>query len=145
MIIIEGVMAITAIRKTCLKFKETCEVLKNGKSIIIFPEGTFTYATGLQPFKMGAFKLATEQNVAVCPIALKGTRSVLRSRQWLPKIGKIEVTILPVIYPQQNTWAEAIRLRDFARMEIAKHCGEYPIDLVTSLKTSIPTPPPHNY
>ncbi len=32
--------------------------LVKGDSILIFPEGTFGYAAGLRPFRMGAFKIA---------------------------------------------------------------------------------------
>jgi acyl carrier protein len=110
--------------------RNIAQAIKNKKSIVFFPEGTFAYATGLRPFKMGAFKLAVEENIPICPIALKGLRSILRSGQKIPKPGKIEITILPLIYPQNITWQEAIRLRDHTRMEIAKCCGEYPIDLV---------------
>lgn len=115
--------------------RNIAQAIKNQKSIVFFPEGTFAYATGLKPFKMGAFKLAVEESIPICPIALKGLRTILRSGQKIPKPGKIEITILPLIYPENITWQEAIRLRDLTRTEIAKFCGEYPIDLVASTVT----------
>ena len=38
-------------------------VLNSGKPILIFPEGTFGYAAGLRPFRLGAFKIATESHI----------------------------------------------------------------------------------
>jgi len=61
--------------------------LKKGNSVFFFPEGTFSYATGLRPFKLGAFKIAAETNVPVCPIAIQGTRYVLRGNELLFSIS----------------------------------------------------------
>lgn len=106
------------------------ETLQQGKSVFIFPEGTFTYATGLRPFKLGAFKLAVDTHIAICPIALQGTRYLLRSGSHLLRPSRIKVTISTPIMPTSKEWNEAIRLRDLARTEIAKHCGEPTLDLI---------------
>lgn len=113
--------------------------LQTGYSIVIFPEGTFTYATGLRPFKMGPFKIAVETGTPVCPIALKGTRNILRDGSWIFKPGKIEVTICETIFSQIKEWSEMIRLRSMARDEMAKYCGEQildnvPMDIITIQK-----------
>ncbi len=102
--------------------------LKAGNSIGIFPEGTFSYATGLRPFKMGAFKLAVESLTSICPIAIKGTRSILRDDEFIFSPGKIEVSIGEDLIPQSTDWQEAIRLHHLAREFIAQHCGEPVID-----------------
>lgn len=106
--------------------------LHEGHSIAIFPEGTFTYATGLRPFKSGAFKLAAETNTPICPVALNGTRHILRSGSALPTPGKITITYVEPLQPQGNDWQEVMRLRAKARIEIAKYCGEFPIDLIAA-------------
>lgn len=104
------------------------ETLQKGHSILIFPEGTFSYAAGLRPFKLGAFKVAVDTGVALCPIALCGTRNILRDGSWLLKPGTIKVTILEPITAKDNDWSEMIRLRTITRNEIAKSCGEPTID-----------------
>src|SRR3990167_580249 len=68
--------------------KQIEKVLQEGDSVIIFPEGTFTYAEGLRPFKPGAFKTAAHAKVGVCPIAIQGTRKVFRDGEYLIKPGK---------------------------------------------------------
>ncbi len=104
------------------------EKLSQGATIVIFPEGTFTYATGLRPFKLGAFKVAVETSTPICPVAIKGTRNILRDDELLLSPGKIEVTIGKTITPHSKQWSEVIRMHSVARAAIAEHCGELVID-----------------
>lgn len=111
---------------------QTQRVLMQGRSVLIFPEGMFTYATGLRAFKMGAFKLAVDTQIPICPIGIKGTRRLFPANQWLLTPGALTVSIGEPIQPQKHGWEEMARLRDIARLEIAKHCGENTIDLVSA-------------
>ena len=99
-------------------------ILRSGQSLAFFPEGTFHRMSGLQPFRMGAFVLAAQAGVPVVPITIRGTRSILRSEQWLPRRGAISITISAPIAPQGDDWSAAIKLRDAAHLEILKYCGE---------------------
>jgi 1-acyl-sn-glycerol-3-phosphate acyltransferase len=101
------------------------------QSLFFFPEGTFTRAPGLQKFYMGAFVTAAQANIPIVPIAIRGTRSMLRSRSWFPRRGRITISIGEVIKPEQlpettqsDTWHMALALRDEARQYILRHCGE---------------------
>jgi 1-acyl-sn-glycerol-3-phosphate acyltransferase len=98
--------------------------LKSGKSLLVFPEGTFALLPGLLPFHLGAFKAAVEARLPVVPIALVGTRQILAGDTWLPRAGRIEVTIGKAIQVEGRGWPEMVRLRDAARTEIARHTGE---------------------
>jgi len=98
--------------------------LSSGHSILIYPEGTFTYATGLRPFKMGAFKIAVDTGTRIIPVALKGTRSLLRARSFILSPSVVKVTISPSIRPEGKDWEEATKLHSQVRAVIAKHCGE---------------------
>lgn len=109
---------------------QIAQAIAKKSSVIIFPEGTFTYATGLRPFKLGAFTLAVETQAALCPVALSGTRSLLRDGSYLLKPGSIKLTIGKPIYPHEKSWDEMIRLRNLVRLEIAKKCDEPILDLV---------------
>lgn len=103
--------------------------LKANRSVLLFPEGTFTYAAGVRPFKLGAFLLAVQTQSPLFPIALAGTRKILRSKG-LPQPGKITVTFLEQLKPQASTWEEANRLRHLARLAITKYSGEQALDLM---------------
>ncbi len=48
-------------------------VLKAGKPLLIFPEGTRTVDGKLKDFKAGAFKAAVQGNAPVVPVVLDGT------------------------------------------------------------------------
>ncbi len=48
--------------------------LRSGRSVLVFPEATFRAASGLRPFRLGAFKTAVELGVPVLPLAIAGTR-----------------------------------------------------------------------
>ena len=52
---------------------------------------------GLRPFHMGAFVAAAENEAPVVPIALQGTRSMLRPGTRFPRPATITVTIGPPI------------------------------------------------
>jgi len=100
---------------------------REGQSIVFFPEGTFTSFPGLQPFRMGAFVTAARSGADVVPVAIQGARDILRGSHWFPYRGRIGVTISAPIAPQGEGWQVALNLRNAARREISRHCGE--IDL----------------
>lgn len=53
-------------------FKKAEERLKEGKTVVMFPEGMISesYPPVLQPFKNGPFKLAIEQGVPILPVTI---------------------------------------------------------------------------
>ncbi|OGT61803.1 MAG: hypothetical protein A3F14_07090 [Gammaproteobacteria bacterium RIFCSPHIGHO2_12_FULL_43_28] len=110
--------------------------LKSGDAIFIFPEGTFGYAAGLRPFRLGAFKVAIEANSAVCPIALKGTRHILRAGERLLRPGRIEVTVCDPIMPAGTEWEHVTQLRNQVRAEIVKYSGEPSLDFIAAEKVA---------
>jgi 1-acyl-sn-glycerol-3-phosphate acyltransferase len=97
---------------------------RGGRSLIVFPEGTFRRMPGLLPFRMGAFMIAAQSGVPVVPVTLRGTRSALRDGQWFFHRSAISVTVSAPIEPQGGDWSAAIALRDATRAEIHKLCGE---------------------
>lgn len=112
--------------------KQMLHALSNHQSLVVFPEGTFGYAAGLRPFRLGAFKTAAEAKVAVCPIALSGTRNILRDDEKLMRPGRVMVTVGEPIKPQGDDWQAVTSLRDLARAEIATHCGEPSLDFIAA-------------
>ena len=107
------------------------ECLRNGDSVFVFPEGTFTPEDGVRPFQLGAFRGAVATSAPVIPVSLKGTRRFLRDGTILPRPTSVTITLSPPIYPARefpandpNHLQEIVRLRDLAREAIAKHSGE---------------------
>lgn len=104
--------------------------LQSGMSIMIFPEGTFAYATGVRPFKLGAFNLATESGESLCTIGLRGTRPFLRANTMLFMPARLSVNFGDIVKVEGNDFQEAIRLRDETRQQISQLCDEKPINMV---------------
>jgi acyl carrier protein len=104
-------------------------LLRNGESVFVFPEGTFTPEEGLRPFQLGAFKAAVATGAPIIPLSIKGSRKVLRDGTYLPRPSSIALTLSPPIYARESAtpdaaWQELIRLRDATRDAIASHTGE---------------------
>jgi 1-acyl-sn-glycerol-3-phosphate acyltransferase len=75
-------------------------LLREGKAVMIFPEGTVERQERMIPAHTGTAMLAIRTGAAVLPIAHYGTRRILRSfRIWFPRvyigIGKPYIPILP--------------------------------------------------
>jgi len=111
--------------------RRIARALSAPSAMVYFPEGTITRMAGLLPFHMGAFTAAAEAGVPVVPIAIRGTRSILRSGSAYPRRGTISVVVGPPIEtgacpPDQAdaVWARALELRAKARAFILHHCGE---------------------
>jgi len=104
--------------------------LESGSSVLVFPEGTFTATTGLRPFRLGVFKTAVETGTPIVPLALTGTRRVLRDGARLPRPGHIHLWVGAPIAPEGSDWKAIVALRDRVAEAIAARCGEPRLDLV---------------
>ena len=98
--------------------------VRAGRTPIFFAEGTFTRAAGLLPFRMGAFVVAAQTGGPLVPVAIRGTRSVLRDGSWFPRRGTLIVTVGAPLAAPGSDWNAAVALRDAARADILRHCGE---------------------
>lgn len=97
-----------------------------GRPLFVFPEGTFKRMPGLLPFHMGAFTTAVATHAVVRPVAIHGTRSMLRAGSWFIRRGHVSVTVgvpLPVD-PDLAPWPAAVALRDAARAQLLSGAGE---------------------
>jgi len=99
------------------------EVLASGRSLVLFPEGTFTRATGLRAFKLGAFQLAAESGAPVVPIALVGTRRLLRDGTWIPRRVPLRVEIAEPLHPERS-FADVVRVKEETAEILARLSGE---------------------
>ena len=58
--------------------EDAVDKIKSGTSVVIFPEGTRSESNELLPFKRGAFMLAAKSGVPVVPVAITGTKGILK-------------------------------------------------------------------
>lgn len=73
--------------------KVAAEEVRNGKTIVVFPEGTRGDSATVGAFKKGGFHLAKEAGVAIVPVGVRGSRDVLPKHGRLLKPGRVEVHI----------------------------------------------------
>jgi 1-acyl-sn-glycerol-3-phosphate acyltransferase len=106
---------------------------QGGKSLIVFPEGTFRRMPGVLPFRMGAFIIAANSGIPVVPVTVRGTRSALRDGTWLFRKSRLSVTFSKPLEPAGSDWNAAIQLRDATRAEILRFSGEPDLGEETSL------------
>ena len=111
------------------------QTANKNRSLFFFPEGTFTRTPGLSSFHLGAFLTAVEADLPIVPIAIRGTRSILRANSARPNRGVIRIVIGKPIHIHEFTqdekidsWSTALSLRDAAREHILRHCGEPDLD-----------------
>lgn len=98
--------------------------LRQGAAMLFFAEGGFSAARGLRPFRLGAFQAAVAAGAPVVPIALRGTREVLRAGERFPHPGRMHVWIGEPLAPNGDDWRAVVDLRDRTVAAIAQHCGE---------------------
>jgi long-chain acyl-CoA synthetase len=77
--------------------KQAGEILEQGKTVLIFPEGTRSPDGQLREFKRAVGHLALTCNVDILPIYLKGTYQAMPKGNSIPTRREIEAHIGPVL------------------------------------------------
>ena len=80
-------------QKSIKNMNNAGELIKKGKSVLVFPEGTRSRNGKLQNFKKGVFMLAYNSGLSVVPVYLKGTNQVMPSDALRVKPGLVQMTI----------------------------------------------------
>ena len=100
--------------------QEMCAVLKKGKNIVIFPEGTRSRDNKMKKFKETFAILSKELNVPVVPVAITGSESACYGGSIIPKFRKkINVEVMEPMLPAKDQTAE--NFRDKIATLIEKH------------------------
>lgn len=102
-------------------------VRKDALTIVMFPEGTRSDSGKLQPFRKGAFVLAIQTGIPVVPVAIIGSRAVMRKGSWKVGRGEIEVRIGAPIPVEGLVHKDRDTLRDMAWEAVAELKGELSI------------------
>ncbi|MFC1840424.1 AMP-binding protein [Thermodesulfobacteriota bacterium] len=88
-----------------LSLQKLAEVLRRGKNVIIFPEGTRTMDGKVGKFKKTFAILSKELNVPVVSVAIKGAFEAFPKGTIFPRpLKKIEVKFLEAVYPKDHTY-----------------------------------------
>jgi 1-acyl-sn-glycerol-3-phosphate acyltransferase len=64
-------------RKAIKSLIEAAEKIRNGASVVVFPEGTRSPDGALLPFKKGGFNLALRSGCDIVPVIIRGSRRIV--------------------------------------------------------------------
>jgi long-chain acyl-CoA synthetase len=93
--------------------QKLAEILRKGKNIIIFPEGTRSRDGKLGSFKKAFAILSRELNVPIVPVSIKGAFEALPKGKILPRPWKkIDVKFHQPVFPENQDY-EAISEKVF--------------------------------
>jgi 1-acyl-sn-glycerol-3-phosphate acyltransferase len=99
--------------------KMAAQEIREGKSVLLFPEGHRSRNGQLLPFKAGSFYIAILAGVPIVPITLNGTPYVLKPDTYHVRAGKTEMIVHPPIPTEGLTLHDVDALSQRVRDAIA--------------------------
>lgn len=72
---------------------EAAQKMKNGVSVMIFPEGTRSKDGRIRPFKKGGFVMAVDSGVPIVPVIIRGTWPIMAKSSLRINRGDVEMEI----------------------------------------------------
>ena len=94
------------------------KLLRDGFSLIVFPEGTRSRDGNVAPFKRGVFLLSVEASLPIVPVAVVGSRHVMRKGRLMTCPGEVQLVIHEPILTASLTAADVRNLSDRVRETI---------------------------
>jgi 1-acyl-sn-glycerol-3-phosphate acyltransferase len=113
------------IRQQVKAISEGVQTLKNGQSIVVFPEGTRSPDGRLGEFKPGSLKLATKSGAPIVPVAIINSRGLMPKGRMIITPAEVKIVIMkPIeITPEMNkeTGALADQIKTMIEREMHEH------------------------
>jgi 1-acyl-sn-glycerol-3-phosphate acyltransferase len=107
-------------RQSLNAIKEGIDKLKNGHSLVIFPEGTRSKSSEIGEFKSGSLHLATKSGVPVIPVRIEGTYNILEANGNRIKPANVTLKVFPPVYPEQIGITDPKELTNYIKDIIEK-------------------------
>ena len=99
--------------------------LKDGYSLVIFPEGTRSHGHEMGEFKAGSFKLATKAKVPVVPVTIDGSYHMFEDRSIITSGAEVNMIIHPPIETADLDRKEASELHTRVKNIIREGLKEF--------------------
>jgi 1-acyl-sn-glycerol-3-phosphate acyltransferase len=74
-------------------FDQAARKIKEGRSVVMFPEGRRSRTPEMLPFKSGSFYLAILSGVPIQPLTINGSRDVLKPDSYHIRPGQVELIV----------------------------------------------------
>jgi len=111
-------------RKAVESLKQSIEKVKNGHSLVIFPEGTRNLGGELLEFKAGALRLAKDGLAPIIPIVIEGTADIFEKNNKRIKPAHVIVKILPPIANEELQKRDMVELAGEIQQLVAEEREE---------------------
>jgi 1-acyl-sn-glycerol-3-phosphate acyltransferase len=106
-------------RRAARSLLQCARCLREGCSVVFFPEGTRSPNGEVLPFNDGPFQLAIRERVPVLPIVVEGSAGVLPRSSWLfGPAQEVQVRILPAVNTEGRSVSETADLQVSVRRMI---------------------------
>jgi len=92
--------------------------VREGVSVILFPEGTRSVTGQLGPFKHGAFHLAVRAQVPIVPISVSGSQRVIGKKSLRVDSGNVKIVYGEPIQTEGYTIEDRVPLMEQVRTAI---------------------------
>ncbi|WP_129599825.1 lysophospholipid acyltransferase family protein [Anaerophilus nitritogenes] len=99
-------------RQSLKAIQEGVKSLKEGHSMVIFPEGTRSKGHDMNEFKKGSLKMATKAKVPIVPITIDGSYKILEENKNRIKASEVKLTISKPIYTENLSKEEENELTE---------------------------------
>ncbi|MCY6371947.1 lysophospholipid acyltransferase family protein [Clostridium ganghwense] len=109
------------IRESLKAINEGAENIKNGHSMVIFPEGTRSKGKQMGEFKKGSLKMALKSNSPIVPITVDGSYKIFEEHHGRLRKGNIKLTVGKPIYIDKLSKEERKKLVEIVQSEVAKY------------------------
>lgn len=94
--------------------------VREGRTVLVFPEGTRSPSRTVGKFKLGAFHLAKAAGVPLVPVGVRGSGAVYPKHGTLIHPGRVEVHIGTPLAPDEVKATKARPLSERVRLEVAR-------------------------
>lgn len=97
------------------------QLLKQGVSIVTFPEGTRSGSSTMGPFRGSAFRLAQHAGASLVPLAISGSENIPHRGSLLLRPGNISVHKLPALTAEEHLKLSAFKLKKVVHDRLQSH------------------------
>jgi 1-acyl-sn-glycerol-3-phosphate acyltransferase len=78
-------------RNTVEAMNRAAQKIRDGMSVVVFPEGSRSPNGSIQPFKKGGFTLAIKSKVPIVPVSIAGSREIMPKERLTAVSGEIRI------------------------------------------------------
>lgn len=114
-------------RKALKSMQEAAERIRNGVSVLIFPEGTRSDDGTLRPFKPGGFHLAIRSGCDIVPITIRGSHRIVPKGSWNIRKGVIHLTVgeaIPLLGRSRKNMGQLMERVREAMLLVLRNAGD---------------------